>query len=343
MLSIYVVSYLSLSDIAILSGAILFIKDYLKLNDTQSEILMGIINIYCLIGSTVAGRVSDRIGRRKTMVFAAAIFFAGALLMGSATNYAFLMVGRFVAGIGVGFALMIAPVYTAEVAPASTRGFFTSFPEVFINGGILLGYISNFAFAPLPNYLNWRLMLGAGGLPAVLLGIGVLAMPESPRWLVMQGRLGEARMVLEKTSDNNEEAEFRLSEIKEAVGIPQHCTGDTVDVPKRSHGEGVWKELLIRPTSAVRRILVASIGIHFFQQASGIDAVVLYSTRIFEKAGIKSERGLLGATMAVGFTKTIFILVATTLVDRFGRRTLLLASTMGMIISLLPYCYWEPD
>ncbi|XXG89155.1 hypothetical protein AAC387_Pa12g1228 [Persea americana] len=322
-------------DIAIMSGAILFIKDYLKINDTQSEILMGIINIYCLIGSTVAGRVSDWIGRRYTIVVAAAIFFVGALMMGLAPNYAFLMVGRFVAGIGVGFALMIAPVYTAEVAPASTRGFFTSFPEVFINGGVLLGYISNFAFAPLPNNLNWRLMLGAAGLPAVALGVGVLAMPESPRWLVMQGRLGEAKMVLEKTSNSKEEAELRLSEIKEAVGIPEHCTGDIVDVPKRSHGEGVWKELLIRPSPAVRRILIASIGIHFFQQASGIDAVVLYSPRIFEKAGIKSKLGLLGTTMAVGFTKTIFILVATMLVDRFGRRPLLLTSTMGMIVSLL--------
>ena len=113
-----------------MSGAIIFIQDDLKISDVQVEILVGILNVYCLVGSCAAGRTSDWLGRRYTIVFAGAIFFVGALLMGFATNYAFLMVGRFVAGIGVGYALMIAPVYTAEVSPASSRGFLTSFPEV---------------------------------------------------------------------------------------------------------------------------------------------------------------------------------------------------------------------
>ncbi|KAL2228241.1 UNVERIFIED_CONTAM: putative polyol transporter 1 [Sesamum indicum] len=116
-----------------MSGATIYIKRDLKISDVQIEILVGTINIYSLLGSAVAGRTSDWIGRRYTIVFASAIFFAGAILMGFAANYAFLMVGRFVAGIGVGYALMIAPVYAAEVAPASCRGFLTSFPEVFIN------------------------------------------------------------------------------------------------------------------------------------------------------------------------------------------------------------------
>ncbi|GFY95094.1 polyol/monosaccharide transporter 5 [Actinidia rufa] len=122
-------------DIGVMSGAGLYIQKDLKISDVKLEVLMGILNVYSLIGSAAAGRTSDWIGRRYTIVLAAAIFFAGALLMGFATNYAFLMVGRFVAGIGVGFALIIAPVYTAEVSPASSRGFLTSFPEVFINAG----------------------------------------------------------------------------------------------------------------------------------------------------------------------------------------------------------------
>lgn len=117
-------------DIGVMSGAAIFIKDDMKVSDTKIEILMGILNLYSLIGSLAAGRTSDWIGRRYTIVLAGAIFFVGALLMGFATNYAFLMVGRFVAGVGVGYALMIAPVYTAEVSPASSRGFLTSFPEV---------------------------------------------------------------------------------------------------------------------------------------------------------------------------------------------------------------------
>ncbi|KAA0045928.1 Polyol transporter 5 [Cucumis melo var. makuwa] len=324
-------------DIGVMSGAAIFIKDDFKLSDTKIEILVGILNLYSLIGSAAAGRTSDWIGRRYTMVVAAVIFFAGALLMGFATNYSFLMFGRFVAGVGVGYALMIAPVYTAEVSPASSRGFLTSFPEVFINAGILLGYVSNYGFSKVsdPVTMGWRYMLGIGAVPSVFLAVIVLIMPESPRWLVLQGRLGEAKKVLDKTSDSKEEALIRLADIKQAAGIPEECNDDIVSVAKKStHGEGVWKELLIHPTAAVRHILIAGVGIHFFQQASGIDAVVLYSPRIFEKAGITSANQKLLATVAVGFVKTIFILVATFLLDRIGRRPLLLTSVLGMIISL---------
>lgn len=320
-------------DIGVMSGAIIYIKEDLKISDGQVEVLAGILNLFSLIGSCAAGRTSDWIGRRYTIVVSQVIFFAGAILMGFATNYSFLMVGRFVAGIGVGYALMIAPVYTAEVSPASTRGFLTSFPEVFINAGILLGYVSNYGFSKLRLNLGWRLMLGVGAVPSVILGIVVLAMPESPRWLVMQGRLGDATQVLNKTSDSKEEALIRLAEIKEAAGIPMECTDDVVQVSKRSHGEDVWKELLVHPTPAVRHVLIAAIGIHFFQQCSGIDSVVLYSPRIFEKAGITSSDHKLLATVAVGATKTVFILVATFLLDKVGRRPLLLSSVAGMILS----------
>jgi len=322
-------------DIGVMSGAQIYIKRDLHCSDNQIQILVGSLNLYCLVGSAAAGRTSDWIGRRYTIVFAGVIFFAGAILMGFATNYAFLMFGRFVAGIGVGYALMIAPVYTAEVSPASARGFLTSFPEVFINAGILLGYVSNYAFSKLPLHLGWRFMLGIGAIPSIFLALGVLGMPESPRWLALQGRLGDAKTVLDKTSDSLEESKLRLADIKAAAGIPEDCNDDIVKVSKDSHGEGIWKELLIHPTPTVRHILMAAIGIHFFQQASGIDAVVLYSSRIFEKAGIVKDSPKLLASIAVGFVKTIFILVATFFLDKVGRRPLLLSSVAGMILSLM--------
>ncbi|KAL2983517.1 hypothetical protein AAZX31_12G042700 [Glycine max] len=207
--------------------------------------------------------------------------------------------------------------------------------QVFINGGILLGYISNYGFSKLTLKVGWRMMLGVGAIPSVVLTVGVLAMPESPRWLVMRGRLGEARKVLNKTSDSREEAQLRLAEIKQAAGIPESCNDDVVQVTKRSTGEGVWKELFLYPTPPIRHIVIAALGIHFFQQASGVDAVVLYSPRIFEKAGIKDDTHKLLATVAVGFVKTVFILAATFTLDRVGRRPLLLSSVGGMVLSLL--------
>lgn len=199
----------------------------------------------------------------------------------------------------------------------------------------MLGYISNYGFSKLSLELGWRMMLGVGAVPSVILALGVLAMPESPRWLVMRGRLGEATKVLNKTSDSKEEAQQRLADIKAAAGIPESCTDDVVQVTNRNHGGGVWKEFFLYPTPAVRHILIAALGIHFFQQASGIDAVVLYSPEIFKKAGLESDGEQLLATVAVGFAKTVFILVATFLLDRVGRRPLLLTSVGGMVFSLL--------
>lgn len=118
------------TDVGVMSGAAIFIKEDFKISYVKEEVMIGVINLYALIGAAAAGRTSDWIGRRYTMVLAGVIFFVGAILMGFATNYAFLMFGRFIAGLGVGYALMISPVYTAEVSPASSRGFLTSFPEV---------------------------------------------------------------------------------------------------------------------------------------------------------------------------------------------------------------------
>lgn len=235
------------------------------------------------------------------------------------------MLGRLLAGVGIGFGIMIAPVYIAEISPAATRGSLSSFPEIFINVGILLGYISNYAFSGLSDHINWRVMLAVGIFPSVLIGFALLVIPESPRWLVMQNRANEARSVLIKIIGSEEEATDRLAEIEAAA---LSATAGNFENTKT-----VWSEIL-RPSPVLKRMLITGLGIQCFQQITGIDATVYYSPAILRTAGITSDNKLLAATVAVGFTKTIFILIAILLIDRVGRKPLLYVSTIGMTICL---------
>jgi sugar porter (SP) family MFS transporter len=309
-----------------MSGAMLFIEEDLKINDIQVQVLAGILNVWAIVGALTAGRVSDWFGRRLTISLSASIFFSGSVLMGLAPNFTTLLVGRCVAGIGVGYALMIAPVYAAEIASAESRGALSSLPDICISLGIILGYVSNYMLARLPLVYGWRTMLGLGALPSAALAVGVFAMPESPRWLAMRGRSEEALAVLRREYDTAGEAEARLAEIKAAAG--QAAT------TSRDSGRGVWMELFVRPTPPVRRIVVAALGVHFFNHLTGIEAVLLYSLRIFKAADIASRNEVLAATVGVGVTKTVFILVAILLIDRIGRRRLYLSSLAGIVASL---------
>ncbi|XP_010536004.1 PREDICTED: polyol transporter 5-like [Tarenaya hassleriana] len=314
-------------DIGVMSGASLFIQQTLKLTVTETEVLTGILNVMSLFGSLLSGKTSDLIGRRYTIILASGTFLIGALLMGLAPSFPFLLAGRMVAGIGVGYALMIGPVYVAELSPAMTRGLLSSFPEIFITVGILLGYIVNFSLTGVSPKYNWRIMLGLAGFPAIIVAIGVMSMPESPRWLVMNGKHDEAKRVLRKTSESDEEAETRLAEMEKAFE-------EAVGASANFRGQGVWKELLIKPSPAVRRILVAAIGINFFMQASGNDAVIYYTPQVLKAAGVMNKRLLMGINIVMGMSKTFFVLVSALFLDHYGRRPLLLLGTAGVAVSL---------
>ncbi|CAL9104332.1 unnamed protein product [Musa textilis] len=311
-------------DVGVMSGCIIFIQKDLHITEVQQEVLIGCLSFLSLVGSLAAGRTSDAIGRKWTIGLAAIIFQTGAAIMAFAPSFQVLILGRLLAGVGIGFGVMIAPVYIAEISPTVSRGSFTSFPEIFINLGILLGYISNYVFSGLPEHISWRIMLGIGILPSVFIGFALFVIPESPRWLVMQNRLEEARSVLMRINENEKEVENRLREIEEAAGVVE---GD------KYVEKAVWMEFL-RPSPTLRRMLIIGIGIQCFQQITGIDATVYYSPTIFRDAGIKSDSQLLAATVAVGMAKTTFILVAILLIDRVGRKPLLYVSTIGMTVCL---------
>lgn len=311
-------------DVGVMSGAILFIQEDLKITEVQQEVLIGILSVVSLIGSLAGGRTSDAIGRKWTMGLAAVVFQIGALVMTLAPNFRILIIGRLLAGIGIGLGVMIAPVYIVEISPAISRGSFTSFPEIFINLGILLGYVSNYVFSGFPAHINWRIMLAVGILPSVFIGFALCFIPESPRWLVLQNRVDEAREILLKTNENKTEVEERLNEILVAAGI-----GNV----NKSEEKAVWRELL-SPSPPLFRMLIVGLGIQCFQQITGIDATVYYSPTIFKEAGIDDNSKLLAATVAVGVSKTVFILVAIFLIDKVGRKPLLYVSTIGMTTCL---------
>ncbi|KAJ4708426.1 Polyol transporter like [Melia azedarach] len=321
-------------DIGVMSGAVLYIQEDLDITTFEVEILVGILNVFSLLGSLASGKTSDLIGRRYTIVLSALTFLIGALAMGMAPSFAVLLIGRMIAGIGVGYSLMIAPVYTAEISPTSRRGLLTSFPEVFIVFGILIGYIFNFALSGLPENINWRLMLGLAAIPALTIAFGVIAMPESPRWLVMQGRYEEAKKVLIKISDSKEEALLRLDEMTLAAISTAESNPD--GSPKQHfNGKGVWRDLICKPSKPVRRMLVAAVGINFFMQASGNDAVIYYTPAVFKSAGIHSKPELFGVNVVMGLAKAFFVVLSALYLDKFGRRPLLLLGSCGMVLSSL--------
>lgn len=332
-------------DIGIMSSAILSIHDSLHLSVFQEEVIVGSLNLFAAFGSLGAGYLANRLGRRRALLVASALFFVGAVVLAASPNFVWLVIGRLLTGLGVGFAMMIAPLYSAEISPARVRGFLVSFTEVFVNVGILLGYIFGFAFQYLSYKYNWRFMLGAGALPAILLAGGALfVLPESPRWLVLRGQHEKAREVLRDVvcGKDEVEAEQRLEEIIAAneaegagVGIFGGPTTAKSDAGKHKFGGRSVPTLCQWLTSPLARMYVVAIGINFFQQASGIDALVYYSPVVFREAGIHSKMGKLGATVGMGIVKLGFIFVATYLLDRVGRKKLLYVSATGVIVCLM--------
>ncbi|CAN6363536.1 unnamed protein product [Urochloa humidicola] len=311
-------------NLTLMSGAQLFIREDVGLSDAQVEVLTGSMNVFMLVSILAAGWVADRLGRRCVLVISNAFLMVGALAMSLGGSYATLMAARFVTGIGAGFARVVAPVYNTEISPPSTRGVLSSLLNIFINLGVLLSYVSNYAFSGLPAHLGWRLMYGVGVVPPVFIAAGILLMPESPRWLAMRGRHADARAVLVRVSDTAAEADLRLAEIKHAaVAQQRHAAAG-------SHGGGVWRELLLRPPASLRRILLCVLALQFFVPASGVEAILLYSPLVFKAAGMSSTAAALGVTIAIGAVKMCFILLGVLCTDRLGRRPLLLASTAGV-------------
>ncbi|HVC08319.1 MAG TPA: sugar porter family MFS transporter [Elusimicrobiota bacterium] len=300
-------------DTGVISGALIFIRQKFALSVFHEELVVSVALVGAACASLAGGRLADYFGRRATLLATSIIFMTGAALCALAPSVGALIAGRIVVGVGIGLACSAVPVYISEISPAPARGWMVSLIQLAITLGILGSYLVDYGFSSAG---GWRWMLGLAFIPGLLLGLGMIFMPETPRWLMERGREEDARKVLKKIrGDANIEAEIE-------------DIGQTLLLAKE---RGRWADLL---APSVRPALVIGLGIAFFQQVTGINTVIYYAPTIIQSAGIPSASGAILATAGIGLVNVLMTVVAMWLMDRVGRRPLLLIGTAGMIVSL---------
>jgi sugar porter (SP) family MFS transporter len=298
-------------DTAIVAGATRYLKDQFALTSLEEGWAVSVVLIGCMFGAGFAGAISDRIGRRRFMLVSAVLFFASAIGCALPQNVLQFVIFRFVGGLGIGSASILAPLYIAEISPARMRGALVSVNQMAIVTGILIAYFVNWVFAGV-GPANWRWMYGVGTVPAVAFFILLFGVPESPRWLVKRGRESEAERVLTRV-DGAAAAAAEVRSIRETIKLEK----------------GSFAELF---RSGFRRPLLIACVLAIFQQITGINAVLYYAPRIFERAGFERVSAICQSTI-VGLVNMLFTIVAIVLVDRVGRKPLLLIAAAGMAVS----------
>ncbi len=300
-------------DTGVISGAELFIRNDFTLSTFELEVIVSGVLAGAAVGALGGGRMADLFGRRKLLITTAIIFAAGAILCAVAQSPTILVVGRIIVGLGIGLSSSTVPVYISEVAPADARGWQVSLFQLAITVGILLAYLVDYAFALIQ---GWRWMFGLAVVPAGIFGLGMIFLPESPRWLVRKGRREDARATLSRirgTADVDPE----LAEIERSL--------------HQAPESGRLSDLL---APSIRRSLVIGIGLAIFQQITGINTVIYYAPVIIQSAGISSASGAILATAGIGLVNVLMTIIAMRLIDRSGRKPLLLIGIAGMAVTL---------
>ena len=300
-------------DTGVISGALLFIKKVFSLSPFMQGAVVSSLLVGATVGALVAGPLSDRFGRRPVLISAAIIFIVGALLAALTPNAAILIVARFVLGLAVGTASLLVPLYIAEMAPADVRGALVNFNQLMITIGILVSYLVGYALA---SAQGWRWMLGLAVVPAAMLGLGMLFLPETPRYLVSRHLPERARAVLRRIRSETS-VEGELNEII------------AVEEQERRESRG-WDELL-QPW--VRPMLLVGVGLAVFSQITGINTIIYFAPSTFQATGFGASASIL-ATAGVGVVLVVGTILAIMVIDRLGRRSMLLIAFAGMGVSL---------
>lgn len=298
-------------DTGVISGAILFLKTEFHLSSVMNGFVVSSVLIGATLGAAISGRVADYFGRRRLLIITSVVFLIGTLACAFAASISVLVVARIIVGIAIGIASFVVPLYISEVAPTKYRGGLISFNQLAITIGIVLAYVVDAHFS---NSGQWRWMFAMGLIPALLLFIGSLFIPKSPRWLVLVGRMADAKTVLATVRDKTT-VDLELEEIRESVE------------QKKTDWKTIFKKW-------VRPALVVSFGLAMFQQITGINTIIYYAPTIFEFAGFKSAHAAILATSSVGAVNVLMTLIALPFVDKWGRRPLLLCGLTGMAIAL---------
>ncbi len=300
-------------DTGVISGAELFFRNEFALSTFALEIIVSGVLAGAAAGALIGGRLADLFGRRRLLIATAIIFAAGAILCATATSAMMLGAGRIIVGFGIGLSSSGVPVYISEVAPADARGWQVSLFQLAITVGILSAYLVDYALARIQ---GWRWMFGLAIVPAAIFGAGMFFLPESPRWLLRRGERDAARAMLVRIRGTSKvDAEFQ----------------DIEQSASKAPESGRFSDLF---APSLRPALVVGIGLAIFQQVTGINTVIYYAPLIIQSAGISSASGAILATAGIGAVNVLITILSMWLIDRSGRRPLLLTGIAGMAITL---------
>jgi sugar porter (SP) family MFS transporter len=303
-------------DTAVISGTTHWLENFFQLSKATLGFTVASAIIGTVAGSLIVGKPADLIGRRNVLFILALLYLLSALGSAMANNWTMFLIYRFLGGIAVGGTSVVAPMYIAEITPARLRGRMVAVVQVNIVTGMLIAYLSNYFIASMElGQVEWRWMFGVESIPAFLFFVLLFFIPLSPRWLIANGRESQAALVLEKCGTDNGSVEDEIAEIRSSLDM---------DTDHR-------KEWFF--SAKFKKPILLAMAIAVFNQLSGINAVLYYAPHIFKMAGAGSNSALL-QSVAIGGTFVVFTVLALTIIDRYGRKKLMIIGSLGYIISL---------